>query len=108
MLVTAKTAERMVCPMGLADGWSKSTCYGPECMGWRWAEDIPRFSSVDCKDAHRFAQQEPERPENVPSTWPFVPGDQEEGLPSGWREPGEVVMMRRRGYCGMAGKPGVE
>ena len=60
MLVTAKTAERMVCPMGMEDGEGDSTCYGPNCMGWRWFDGA------------------------------------------------EVAEDKRRGYCGMAGKPEVE
>ena len=39
--MTAKTAERMVCPMGMEDGEGQSTCYGPECMAWRWYDWTP-------------------------------------------------------------------
>ena len=68
MLVTAKTAERMVCPMGMEDGEGQSTCYGPACMGWRWFDEA---SEACCGVDH-------------PET------------------------LYRRGYCGMAGKPGEE
>ena len=106
MLVTVKDAKSKICPMGMVDGEGESTCYGPECMAWRWF-DKPQLRSVDCTGKYLFTQQEPERPEGMDKGWYFVPGDREEGWPSGWREPEEEVMARRLGYCGVGGMPEV-
>ena len=38
MLVTVQEAKSRICPMGMEDGEGQSTCYGPECMGWRWLD----------------------------------------------------------------------
>ena len=47
MLVTVKGAKSKICPMGMVDGEGESTCYGPECMAWRW------FDETDAaKDKH--------------------------------------------------------
>ena len=101
MLVTVKEAKSKVCPLGMEDGEGQSTCYGPECMAWRWAEGLERRVVV-CENA--MADSQPIRPSVVPATWEFEPYDQKTGEPAGWVEPRPKAMERRRGYCGMAGK----
>lgn len=59
MLVTEKEAESRICPMEMVDAEGDSTCWGQECMAWRWFDGA------------------------------------------------EVAEDKRRGYCGMAGVPGV-
>ena len=38
MLATVKEAKSKICPMGIVDAEGDSTCWGQECMGWRWLD----------------------------------------------------------------------
>lgn len=79
-------------------------CAGSRCAMWRWA-DSPSCRRIRlCDQLH--ATTEPERPSSMPTSWVFEPWAP--AHPDGWAqwiEPEEEAHARRRGYCGLAGKP---
>lgn len=118
---TEEEATQCWCPFARVDGlYSKGSdatvhnrlpdgditmsamCVGSRCMAWRWA-NTPRRQfhvSADCE-----ARVEPERAPGTPASWVWCPYDEMEGDYAGWLEPEEECNARRRGYCGLAGKP---
>ena len=80
--------------------YKQTRCCASGCMMWRWAESVQEYGLIDT--ASKFYTTETERPAHIPKTWNFRPSD--EG-PSCWAEPEEETLARRKGYCGLAGKP---
>ena len=81
-------------------------CCGSHCACWRWSEGAPARKSQACIDA--FRTDEPERPECVPKSWEWIPGDKVYDSGARWLEPMDEWKKRfrsRRGYCGLGGKP---
>ncbi len=116
--VTEKQAAGMWCPMVRESGpdnrtiWNRTgedhhdRCLGSRCMAWRWATDIER------RVLRPGAYREPGTPEpvehrqalGVPDGWTWeIDADAQDGCH--WLEPEEQAVPRRRGYCGLAGKP---
>jgi len=95
MFLTEAEAERKFCPMP-----NCHTCTGSRCMAWRWLEMPVQIVIEDT--------EKDKRPVGVSENWEW-----EEALVvcnnknpiSGWVEPLQETLKRRRGYCGMAGKP---
>ena len=81
---------------------SYSCCVGSGCMMWRWAEDIPRRRWVNTANGNDMT--DPGSPPNVPESWEFCPADDEDSC---WVEPQGEATARRRGYCGLAGRPNI-
>lgn len=75
-------------------------CIGSHCMAWRWSTQLRRTYRI-ADDA--AATVEPERPTWVPASWTWT--QTEDGEPAGWLEPEADAQARRRGYCGLAGRP---
>ena len=83
-----------------------AACLASQCMAWRWHENVPFTKVIHAADQN--AIQEPIKPINVPDNWIFHPYDEEdECFKAFWEEPEPEASMRRRGYCGMAGDPGI-
>lgn len=113
--VTEKQAAGMWCPHVVAshtdprmgvNGRPIHNCVGSTCMAWRWATDIER------RVLRPGAYREPGTPEpvehrqalGVPDGWTWeIDADAQDGCH--WLEPEEQAVPRRRGYCGLAGKP---
>lgn len=77
-----------------------STCIGPKCAMWRWAEPI-RIRVIAPEKWPENDAHVPERPAHIPESWTWEPGD---GDPPGWVEPKDEAQARRLGFCGLAGK----
>ncbi len=75
-------------------------CSGSRCMKWRWRDPLRMQSKPD---TDLMAKEQPERPPWIPADWTFEPQDDDN--PASWVEPEEKAQARRRGYCGLAGKP---
>lgn len=77
-------------------------CIADECAMWRFSAPLQtaRFSPAINATATKEEDAGP-RP-NIPDDWKFVPFEDEM---AGWLEPQESANARRRGYCGLAGKP---
>lgn len=79
-------------------------CAGSRCAMWRWSEPRKARRAYTCDDT--TATTDPgNRPGAVPADWCFEPHDAAEGDPAAWVEPEDQANLRRRGYCGLAGKP---
>lgn len=107
MLMTRDEALSSVCPMTLI-GRNPDMCITDKCAAWRWVpvtnpdNGAPRGIVAE----HPLATKEEdagERGFHIPDGWRFVPWDGDN--PAGWEEPKEDADRRRRGYCGLAGKP---
>lgn len=78
-------------------------CIGSDCMMWRWRESEPMCLCLVAEDPD--AEAEPPRPDGVPASWIWVPESEASyGVPH-WHEPHEEAKARRRGVCGLGGKP---
>ena len=93
MNVTENQASQRWCPM------IGQHCLGSECMIWRWAFEATRHHVLCATYNPPF---EPQRPENVPATWEYIPYDPSDGDPAGWLEPASDAQARSLGYCGLA------
>jgi hypothetical protein len=97
---TESEANETLCPI------RGCNCIASACAFWRWSpvtnpsNGAQRFYVSDNTSAteERDAGQKPEGREH----WQFVPCD---GDPAGWLEPRSDADLRRKGYCGIAGKP---
>jgi hypothetical protein len=78
-----------------------AVCIASKCAMWRCAEPI-RCRVIQPEEWPDTYAHEPARPENVPKSWAWEPGD---GDPPGWVEPEHEAQARRRGFCGLAGNP---
>lgn len=96
MLLTIKQSKEMFCPH------AAQACEGPGCAMWRWAEAaLQRLYTPD----DVTATDEPERWDGLTSDWEWHPYDDFMGEPAHWLESLAAAKARRRGYCGLAGKP---
>lgn len=101
MNLTEKQAAGLLCPALTSTGDTRH-CQTSFCMAWRWADPTSYPLFRQCIDSG--AKTEPQRPSTVPQSWIFRPAD-DTGSSAHWREPVEEANDRRRGYCGLAGKP---
>lgn len=95
MMVTEEEAMMNWCPAMTTRRPKKSEalpdlrCLGSDCMAWRWAEMTP--------------------PAKVSKTliegWVHIRAEDADDGVEYWIEPDEKRLERRRGYCGLAGKP---
>jgi hypothetical protein len=99
-MLTESEAKEKICPYN----WMR--CITSDCAFWRWSiitgpsDGAQRFHVADNASAEdeRDAGQKPDGLEH----WQFIPcGDD----PAGWLEPRSDADLRRKGYCGIAGKP---
>lgn len=102
-------------------------CIGSLCAAWRWSEPSPgprtyirrelsdwiEGLSPSEREIHKHNplrgfedayKHEPKRPQAVGDDWEYVL-DLEEELAAFWIEPKGRTIERRKGYCGLAGKP---
>lgn len=103
MLMMPSDASDLTCPYIRMPTQFQGSCLGTRCMAWRWGEDEKAFKMIVCDDTH--ANVEPRRPDYVPASYTFSAYDAAEGQPAAWIEPDDERKGRRRGYCGLAGKP---
>ena len=103
MLLTENEASVQMCPIRTRSN-DFAYCDPLMCMAWRWA-DVPTWQRVQlAHDMH--ATTEPKRPAHVPQSWVFEPYNQTDSdCYARWVEPKDEANARRRGYCGLAGKP---
>ena len=81
---------------------NKVTCIASGCALWRWRQVVEQKCWL-CREA--LATEEPERPEDVPADWLFVPVSETKDMPAHWVEPGEKVRALWTGFCGLGGRP---
>jgi hypothetical protein len=99
-MLTETEAKDKVCPL------RNTSCLASNCAFWRWSiitgpfNGARRFyaaanpSAIDERDAGK-------KPDGI-EHWQFIPCDDDS---AGWLEPESDAALRRRGYCGIAGKP---
>lgn len=83
------------------------TCLGSRCSQWRWADPPSVQQREFTQWDDRQATTEPQRDAYpwIPAHWPFVPANETRMTQAHWIEPLDEANARRRGYCGLAGKP---
>jgi hypothetical protein len=78
-------------------------CHASGCMAWRWGEQADR-GWIAWNLYPRATDSM--RPPPMAIDWEFMPYDPDnESYEAGWLEPVEMWMARRKGYCGLAGRP---
>ncbi|MDP2322524.1 MAG: hypothetical protein Q8N51_00650 [Gammaproteobacteria bacterium] len=105
---TEAEAKQLWCPMARAahpDAGDAGLCLASGCAAWRYADGAhprARFAQHDDYEA----EAEPGRPDGVPTDWRWIPRSESDSQDyPGWVEPYSAAVARRRGYCGLAGKP---
>lgn len=100
-MMTKDQAMEKICPL------LNRLCIVNECAMWRWmpafgvengAQEYVCAQNANAESEHE-AGSKPERCKG----WEFCPCDVDN--PAGWLEPEETAQKRRKGYCGLAGKP---
>lgn len=106
MLYTPTEAAHVSCPMGYADGHEIS-CRGERCAAWRWAPaTYPDDGARQVILATNPLARRPEEAGNDgPAGWEFRPAAPAIDEPAQWVEPANNAAKRRKGYCGIAGRP---
>lgn len=116
MHTTEQSKTSLWCPMVRLNGenWSDArgarghafnTCIADRCAMWRWeGQQNPRRATIR-HTANPGATAEPERPAHVAASWTFQPYDEHDGESACWIEPEAETIARRRGFCGLAGRP---
>jgi hypothetical protein len=119
---TPEQANKLWCPMsrlphitghGIGDGaltgvtynrtGKTANCRANVCAMWRWWGPPLYVVRVVCNDP--LAKIEPDRPAGMNPGMEFVPADEDRD--ACWVESEALVNSRRRGYCGLAGRPEV-
>jgi hypothetical protein len=81
---------------------SDRKCAGDVCAAWRWY-DPPEPDPIMIDHIDPLATVEPtDRPADVPKGYEFFPSSGK--YDAVWAETEESAILRRRGYCGLAGK----
>ena len=80
-------------------------CLASGCMAWRWGGPTNRRVRKPETQAETRQKEEPKRPDDLPESWVWEGENYEYGTDNYWVEPQEEADARRRGYCGLAGKP---
>jgi hypothetical protein len=83
----------------------RANCIGSQCAMWRWFDKPSQIFHVTVMCEDSWAEVEPERPDDLNEEFVFIPCDEDTN--AHWSEPEKAWMSRRRGYCGLAGRPEV-
>ena len=115
---TPEQASKLWCPMGRVGvmpdaggpaGINDSTssfscnCIASGCAMWRWGDPAPSRRVFVSESQTAISEPVGE----YTGDWPFVPYDPIDGEPACWLEPEDKAAARRRGFCGLAGRPEV-
>lgn len=106
-MMTEMEASEKYCPMRQPQ--TGSNCIGKKCAMWRFGKrPEPLFIRAVAQDAPTDEQarklQGNSHGAQPPKNWEFYKSDDPEH-PTGWHEPSDSAMVRRKGYCGLAGNP---
>lgn len=97
---------------------ASSRCVADQCGMWRWVDRAPeKRDQKTWWPEDDYPQIEPHRPAKVPADAVWIPltgeGDDVQG--GCWEElqvtfdaEHDAAIARRRGYCGLAGAPGIQ
>lgn len=99
MLIKSKYAQNFECPL------RDRECAGDSCPAWRWGEDSPEPRNIIHIEA-RATSEPKERPKGVPKSYKFYAANHD--CDAFWGESDAAAELRRRGYCGLAGRPEFE
>lgn len=88
---------------------SVTMCIGTDCTMWRWYGTYPISDFKIASNSKAMSEAEAgDLVKNPPPIgWIFIPYNEQEGDPARWVEPAELSHSRRKGYCGLAGRPEV-
>lgn len=81
---------------------------------WCWGEKLSFPRKLTVRPYFNKALREEDvgkRPESIPETWGFIPfrtTEEGEERSAHYLEPKEEAIARRKGYCGLSGKPEFE
>lgn len=101
MILRMEDAELRTCHQ-VNPGYSES-CIVDFCMAWRWFDKFERLVIVATnRNAVTEDEAGPKPPVAVKGMWRFCECETD---PASWVEPESEARERRRGYCGLAGKP---
>jgi hypothetical protein len=102
------TGSKTIMVMDATPGVSMAAnCVGEKCAMWRWAEPEHAVHRVRVMCKQFDAQVEPERPAGMNPALVFTPHEPGDDGGACWVEPEHLWLARRRGYCGLAGRPEV-
>jgi hypothetical protein len=115
---TEKQAMNLWCPMTRAASGNQLTncsvnrvgdpqdnnCIASKCAMWRWGETTPRrfINAMNTGAATVEESGGTSIGTAPPAGWVFVPCEDDK---AGWIEPEKNWLLRRTGYCGLAGNP---
>ena len=97
-MITEADALNHICPNAI-----NYPCQASRCMAWRWMPEAGGRMRIYCPDRYATVEEGMTRPARA-ATWEFAPWDGDD-YPAQWLEPEAEYLARRRGYCGLAGKP---
>ena len=102
-MATETEAVSKYCPQTMTHPAGYGRCIASDCMAWRWMPEAGGRMRIYCPDRYATVEEGMTRPARA-ATWEFAPWDGDD-YPAQWLEPEAEYLARRRGYCGLAGKP---
>jgi hypothetical protein len=98
MIFTEAEAVEKLCPLA-----RNENCVASNCACWRWVPNTGERHFYVAKNQTAIEEKDAGPKPDQCADWEFFP--YQWGHSAGWLEPTKEARLRRRGYCGLAGKP---
>lgn len=83
-------------------------CISDKCMMWRWEGEWPKFLSRAHPQKTALRDDPDTRVKlGIPANWDFWAFGEADDGDACWMEPASESLLRRHGFCGLAGRPEV-